>query len=113
MRASDDAVENLVRFFLLERGFRFAARILRWAKRTVACFAKQNVARVHHLLRLAVFSFRLTFFDLDDVEAVLALHHVTDFTRLQSKRGFFKLRNHLPGAEPAEVAALVFRARVS
>src|SRR5689334_6678310 len=107
MRMRDDVVQNLVRFFLLERGFRFAARILRWAKRTVARFAEQNVPRVHHLLRLAVLSFRLALFDLDDVEAVLALHHVTNLTRLQSKRGFFKPRNHLASAEPTEIAALV------
>src|SRR6185369_14753728 len=98
-------------FLPFDFGPRLITRTLRRCKRIAVGLTNQNVTRVNLLFRLAVFAcFCLSFFELDDVETKLALDHVADLARLQSKRGLLKLRHHVAMTKPTEVTPFVFAA---
>src|SRR5438034_9899518 len=67
---------------------------------------------MHLFFRLAVFGFSSALVDFDNMKSELALDDVTDLSWLQGKRYLIKLRNHLTLAEPTQIAAFFFTARI-
>src|SRR6185295_10091979 len=107
VRTLHNLFDNLFLFFLLDCALRLIA-----TRPAGLTFANQDMSRVHLFLVFAIFLLGAPFLELDDVKTKLSFHQIADLPRLERKGCFIELRNHLTWTEPAEVAALVFVARV-